>query len=270
MNYSFSIKLTKDSPENLSIEITGQPRTELTERFKAYDFNAEEGRSIRVTPLRSDANIIIENTGTAPFIWKDDVSEIRLHLQSGQRKQVSIPARTGPLYPYSEKSNGRINYFETKEGEMFNRSVICLFFTGTRTEPLPYNGNIERIVWDILDEVRYDTDEHKKLYFIVKDLPINKAEFFDFYYVPAMYPMRTYRDMAFNAEQGKLLRAFSTHAGHVEMTAKQVSELAAPIPIEQLQDEPLGEFVGFQYLVVKPGNEAMEDVQFYVAAPPPQ
>lgn len=50
MNYSFSIKLTKDSPENLSIEITGQPRTELTERFKAYDFNAEEGRSIRVTP----------------------------------------------------------------------------------------------------------------------------------------------------------------------------------------------------------------------------
>ncbi|WP_407311957.1 hypothetical protein [Pseudomonas sp. nanlin1] len=273
MNYSFSIKLTNHSPESLTVDVYDQSPTELTEQFIAYNFNVDEGHAIRFGDLPSGAQVIIENTGTQPFVWEDSQPRIRLHLKPGQRKQVNIAAGDYALYPYPETRGARASYFETKEVEIFDRSVICLFYVGTRSEAVPYNATIETHLRQILKAVNVDYEPHKEPSCILKTLPVDKAEFFALHYSPAEYLMRFYENIATNVERGNLVFSGPSLAGHSRMTGKQVSSLAAPVPAQHFTEkgiEPPGYFVGFQYLVVKPGDERMKDVDFYVAAPPEQ
>ncbi|WP_407311953.1 hypothetical protein [Pseudomonas sp. nanlin1] len=273
MSYSFSIKLTSDSPDNLAIRIADLSPQELTERFKPYNFDVSQGHAIRFDDLRSAAHIIIENTGAEAFVWEDNQPRIRLHLKPGQRKQVSIAATTGALYPYSEARKERADYFEAKEVEMFEHTVICLFFAGTRRGSVAEDNTIEKLKKHILDVARRDHKDYKQPDSIVKELPINKAEFFALHYAPAHYPIRRYPSMGRNVEWDKLTYSRQSDGENFKMTNEQVSGLAAPLPAQHFIDngiEPPGHFVGFQYLVLKPGGRPLEDVEFYVAAPPPQ
>ncbi|WP_407311951.1 hypothetical protein [Pseudomonas sp. nanlin1] len=273
MSYSFSIELDSDSPDNFAVEIRGQGGTELTERFKAYPFNVEEGHAIHFRYPGGDANIIIENTSTQSFILEDSQPRIRLNLQRGQRLQVRIPAGTNALYPYPQKHKGDCDYFKTKQAGMFERPVICLFFAGRRSEPVDYESRLLKIKLDIEYRGRPYFEHDERLPFIAKGLPLSKAEFFDRHYAPAKYPMWTYYGMPENVERSELIPKDSTYEDNRKMTDEQVKGLTIPIPAQYYIDnriEPPGYFVGYQYLVVGSDSISPKVAQFYVAAPPEQ
>ncbi len=284
MNYPFSIKLVSDAPENLAIEVNGLGRTALTEPSKAYEFNAGEGNAIHFHQIDADLDIIIENTGTQPFVWEDSVPRTRLSLQPGERKTVRIPKITGALYPNSAERPSRSDYFQTDALELFERPVICLFFAGEADEGRSWGMYLDDIKNSVFEQLRRDVLFERTPNSMLTHLPFSKAAFFEGHYAPADYPIRLIENELPSPEIEKLIRSVHNEKAKYWLSPEQVSALASPMPAEDLEHDStfsLGQFVGFQYLLNRSKVDRayfskkslitrVQDVDFYIAAPPIQ